>query len=454
MQVLKIRFPLRRGFLAGMEFRISLHFNAASFVFVKLFTNYKRSTSILAVLLTTTWFLSQCVDRQPLETPDVPEPKAAVKTFAGSESCSGCHKSIYDDHLRTAHFLTSQPGEEQFIRGSFEQGRNVYGFGPNTAVVMEKRDDGFYQVEYSGNEMKRAEKMDIVVGSGTMGQSSLYWRDHYLFQMPITYFSDAKQWSNSPGFPNRVVFNRVITSRCLECHTTNAEVISEPGKEPEKFNRNSIVYGVDCEKCHGPAVDHVKFHSENPKDTVAKHIINPATFTRQQKLDLCALCHGGRLQKTQPSFSFTAGDALSDYFRIDTTVPDPRAVDVHGNQYALMRASKCFKASDVLTCNTCHDVHKNEKGKTALFSQRCISCHGDQHETICPKTKELGKNIANNCIDCHMPLNPSRAIAVYLPDGSSATAARIRSHFVAVYPDESARLMQEMIRGAKVKGEK
>ena len=313
---------------------------------------------------------------------------------------------------------------------------------------MEKRKDGFYQVEYRNNEEITAKKMDIVVGSGTMGQSSLYWRDNYLFQLPITYFSAARQWSNSPGYPNRVVFNRVITSRCMECHSTFMSTISEPGKEPEKFDRNQIIYGVDCEKCHGPAAEHVKFHQQNPADSNGKFIINPATFTRQQKLDLCALCHGGRLQKTQPSFTFTAGDALSDHFLVDTSMPDPNRIDVHGNQYGLMRASKCFKASDVLTCNSCHDVHKNEKGKTALYSERCMSCHNEQHAGFCPMQKKIGKSITENCIDCHMPLKSSRAIAVFLPGKASPTAAKIRSHYIAVYPEESEKIL-EMIRSLK-----
>jgi hypothetical protein len=442
LQAIKIRLLQWQSFLAGTVFRVSLHFNVPSNVFVNLFAKYRRYLLIIASMLGGIQFLSTCVDREPLKTEN---PGTAPKNnlFAGSASCESCHADIYQKHLKTAHFLTSQPGEEKYFAGTFEPGKNEFAFNESVSVSMQKKDDGFYQVEYFRDEEKRAERMDIVVGSGTMGQSFLYWRDHHLFQMPITWFSAANQWSNSPGFPDKVVFNRVITSRCLECHTTYAKPISEPGKESEQFDKNNIVYGVDCERCHGPAVDHVKFHNENQQDTVAKFIINPATFTRQQKLDLCALCHGGRLQKTQPSFSFTSGDALKDFFKLDTTTPDPRRIDVHGNQYGLMRASKCFKGSEIMTCNSCHDVHENEKGKTALFSQRCMSCHQQDHAGFCPMAKTLGKKITENCIDCHMPVNPSRAIAVFLPGKPFPTAALIRSHYIAVYPEETARKIKE-----------
>jgi hypothetical protein len=295
--------------------------------------------------------------------------------------------------------------------------------------------------------------MDIVIGSGTMGQSSLYWKNDNLFQLPITYFTAANEWSNSPGFPDKVVFNRVITSRCLECHSTYVKTISAPGKEPEQFDRNKIIFGVDCEKCHGPAAEHVKFQTEHPNDTIVKFIINPASFTRQQKLDLCALCHGGRLQKTKPSFEFTAGDTLSNYFIVDTSAPHPDKIDVHGNQYGLLRASKCFRMSSSMTCNTCHDTHKNEKGQTALFSQRCITCHTDPHPKTSKLQQDIGAAIKENCIDCHMPVKPSRAIAVFLPGENFPTAAQIRSHFIAVYPEESKKIV-EFIKGVPRKGVK
>jgi hypothetical protein len=206
-------------------------------------------------------------------------------------------------------------------------------------------------------------------------------------------------------------------------------VISPPGNEPEQYDRSKFIYGVDCEKCHGAAARHVAFQRENPNDTIGKFITNPSGFTRQQKLDLCALCHGGRLQKTKPSFSFTAGSSLSDYFLVDTFPPRPELIDVHGNQYGLLRASKCFQKSD-MTCNTCHDTHKNEKGKLSLFSQRCMSCHSSV-ATLGGKThRTLGKSIINNCVDCHMPVKSSRAIAVFLPGQDLPTAARIRSHYI------------------------
>lgn len=305
---------------------------------------------------------------------------------------------------------------------------------------MEKRDGGFFQVEYVNGVEKRLARFDITVGSGAMGQSFLRWHNGQLFQLPITFFSAADKWSNSPGFANKPTFNRVITSRCLECHTTYAQTISPPNKEPEQFSTDKMIYGVDCEKCHGPAAQHVSFQTANPGDTVGRHIVNPATLARQQKLDLCALCHGGRLQKTKPSFEFTAGENLADYFKLDTSTPDPKNIDVHGNQYGLLRSSKCFKMSD-LTCNSCHNTHENERNKAALFSQRCMNCHSQEHNNFCSLKQLPASTLIKNCIDCHMPQKPSRAISVFVSGQQVPISALIRSHYISIYPDETDKVI-------------
>ncbi len=367
-----------------------------------------------------------------------------IKQFAGSSTCVSCHKDIYDKHLKTAHYLTSQPAFEKYIKGNFAAGKNSFSFDEHVKVVMEKRDSGLFQVEYYNGVEKRAQRFDISIGSGTMGQSFLYWNHSRLFQLPITYFAAADAWSNSPGFPDKVIFNRPITPRCMECHSTYAKTISIESEEPEKFAPAQMILSVGCEKCHGPAAKHVEFHAQHPAEKMGKYIINPASLTRLQNLELCALCHGGRMQKTKPSFTFTAGNRLSDYFIVDTSAPGPDKIDVHANQYGLLRASKCFKMSSTLTCNTCHNTHENQRGQIAVFSQKCMDCHNKEHGTFCKMTSLPVATLKTDCINCHMPLKSSRNIAVMLPGATDATAALIRSHYINIYPDESKKILEFM----------
>lgn len=393
---------------------------------------YWRFTVILLLLGLCLSLLTRCVDDN-----DKHQSPTDVSGFAGSETCEKCHRKIYEDHLHTSHYLTTRPPLEKYIKGSFEPGKNSFVYDSSHSVVMEKRDSGFYEVGYKDGSERIAKRIDIIVGSGSKGQTYITRFQDRLFQLPVSYFTAANKWANSPLYPTvPVIFDRPITSRCLECHSTYARILTPPGFEPERFG--DIIYGVDCEKCHGPAARHVDFHTRHPDEKKGQFIVEPAAFSRQQNLDLCRLCHGGRLNKTRPSFTFMAGRRLSDYFALETPapLPDPARVDVHGNQYGLLRSSKCFTMSASMTCTTCHDPHKMERGQTALFSQRCMTCHDGPKNHRCKLTAAIGPSISGNCIDCHMPLKASVSITELLPGDRQPTAAMIRSHYIAIYPQK------------------
>ena len=405
--------------------------------------NISRSVIIMSIIVVMIVLLTTCMNEQGDSANLIKNAKG--ESFAGSAACAGCHKSIYESHLNTAHFLTSQPALQKYIRGSFDSGSNTFVLNDRVTVAMEKRKDSFYQVAYLDGTERQASSIDIVVGSGTKGQTYLDWTNKALFQLPVSYFALAGQWTNSPGYPGMIVFNRPISSRCLECHSTYAQKISAPNEPSEEFDHNKIIFGVDCEKCHGPATKHIEFQSEHPRDTVAKYIVNPAGLTRQQNLDLCAMCHGGRLKKTKPSFSFSPGDRLSDYFSTDSSAANMADIDVHGNQYGLLAGSKCYQMSQ-MTCTSCHNVHESERGKLSIISQRCLNCHGQAHEKTCKMTKVIGTSISQNCIDCHMPKQTSRSITVLLQGSEIPTAAIMRTHLIKVYPGESKKILDSMKR--------
>ncbi len=418
---------------------------------MKKIPGYRHSYSIIFLITLSVFFLTQCVNngndeiKTEEENTNISETRNInFQQFAGSATCADCHKKIYESHIKTGHYLTSRPALEKYIKGSFDTGKNIYPFHPGLYVAMEERDSGLYQVAYSEGIEKAARRFDIIMGSGAKGQTFLSWKGNQLFQLPITYFTPADEWCNSPGFPNKVIFNRPATSRCLECHTTYANVISKPGTEPEEYDRSKIIYGVDCEKCHGPAANHVAYEIQNPADSVGKYIINPGKLNRQQILDLCALCHGGRLNKTKPSFEFTAGNYLANYFVKDTSISVAKIIDVHGNQYGLLQESKCFKNSATLTCISCHSTHENERGNTTVFSQRCMSCHSIEHNNFCKIKNVPLSALKLNCIDCHMPREPSMSVAVVLPGATVPTPALIHTHLIKTYPEQVKKVLALM----------
>ena len=300
---------------------------------------------------------------------------------------------------------------------------------------MFKTADAMIQVGYEEDREVLRKSIDIVIGSGRKGQTYLYWQDNRLFQLPVSYYTPLKNWCSSPGYPNnQILFNREISIRCLECHGTYFKSVKIEGRD--EYNKNQMIFGVDCERCHGPAADHVKFQSENPNVKQARFIINPALLSRQQKLDNCALCHSGLRENKNPSFSFIVGDKLENYSQPDYNVDSSANLDVHGNQYGLLISSKCFRMNSVMDCSSCHNTHVNENDVTA-FSIKCMLCHQPSNTAYCKLKDTTGFHLVNNCIDCHMPALPSQKILMQVNSHSSTTHDLVRTHLIGIYWKET-----------------
>jgi Cytochrome c554 and c-prime len=357
--------------------------------------------------------------------------------YAGDAACLSCHREASNSYLHTAHHLTSQPATKDSILGSFHDGSNVLmiadpktaGDNPGLYFKMEARENGFFQTAvagWPGQLQNRSERMEVVIGSGVRGQSYLYWHGDRLFELPVSYWSDGARWINSPGYKDGTMsFTRAVTPRCLECHATLIEARS-PDPLTNEYNKASLALGIFCERCHGPAADHIARHQAD--GTAGDTILNPAKFSRDRQVDLCALCHNGiRSEELVPAFTYLPGKALDSYLH-----PAEGEVaahpDVHGNQVGLLQRSRCYLSSPKMSCSTCHDVHQPER-PAAAYSDRCLTCH--QVES-CGMAKTMGRKIAENCIDCHMPVEPTNAIA-------STTAGQVirpkmRNHWIRIYP--------------------
>jgi len=353
--------------------------------------------------------------------------------FAGSRSCIPCHESLYESHIETAHYNTSARANNDKILGSFsEKGNRVNLAGGHVSLIKES--GLFYQItrDYKGKLVDKS-KIDIVIGSGVKGQSHLTFKVDSLFQLQASYFTLTEDWINSPGFPN-YSFKRAVSDNCIKCHVTFAknETFSS---NSNVYDRNSFMYGVDCERCHGPSQKHVKFRKGLTQNDTIDPIISIALLDRQLKMDVCAQCHAGLRGKIVKGnhFSYVTGEKLEDYTKNYFSKRPKSELDVHGNQYGLLTSSACYKKSASMSCNTCHDPHKNQRGNASYFNATCIECHNSPteiHASISDETSGF-----QNCIKCHMPNFPSNTMKVQLKNTRSEKSVDIRTHLIGIYID-------------------
>jgi mono/diheme cytochrome c family protein len=314
-------------------------------------------------------------------------------------------------------------------------------------VLLEKKNNSFFQTAYINGVSLQSEPFDVVIGSGRKGQTYLYWKDDQLLQLPVSYYTPTHSWCNSPGYPLSLIrFDRVIPANCMECHGSYAKF--DEANNTTYFDKSSIIYGVNCERCHGPAAKHVRFHLENPKEKIASFILTKKDLSRQQSLDVCALCHGGARQSVRPPFSFAAGDKLTDFSLPTYTDDSASLLDVHGNQYGLLTASKCFKQSQ-MNCASCHNVHKEEINVPKLYSNRCMNCHNDASHNTCTLPETPGLVLSDNCIDCHMPSLPSKKIFLQSSDPDKSSPDFVRTHLVAIYPEITKLVLEKKAKPVK-----
>ena len=358
--------------------------------------------------------------------------------FVGSETCTECHVDIYASHQKTAHFNTSAQANEKNIQGSFEEGSNVLDLEYVRFTMKRERDSFFQYSKIKNRNVKEvSSSFDLTIGSGVRGQSYGTWEENKLFQLQTSYHTPTDSWVNSPGFSNYVGKDRPIRAACLKCHVTFAENASNV-QESNQYEKTSILYGIDCERCHGPSEKHVVSHRKNPEAKTAKFMLSLDSLTQQQRLDVCAQCHSGsrnRLIKGN-SFSFLSGEVLDEYAQNSRKNKLNEKPDVHGNQYGLLIGSKCFKQTANMDCTTCHNPHRNQRGDTAYFNQKCMQCHSNEN-VVCDVEEGKMKAMGNNCIACHMPVSPSDIMKVQLNETDSLeTSFYIRSHHIGIYEEK------------------
>jgi hypothetical protein len=395
---------------------------------------YRKIVAVIASLAVLFAFFIQCSGNNGSGN------DARGSLYAGSETCMSCHQDIANSYQHTNHYKTSAPASAEELKKYTNVVSNNFYYGDSDMVSLQQKHDRYYQAHVVKGQTARSEQLDIAIGSAEKAQTYAYWRNGQLLQLPLTYFTATESWTNSPGYPiQKPYFDRVILSRCLECHASyvkKTDIKTGPLQMSEKLAPASIVFGIDCERCHGPAAKHVEFHLDNPRERQPSSIKSIKSLSRQQKLDMCASCHSGNDLDVQRSlFAFRPGDTLANFYypHFGSGSAEP---DVHGKQMQLLQSSKCFKLS-TLTCMTCHDTHRPEENKREVLIAKCMACHQNSPHALQARTA------SKTCVDCHMPLQASKSLD--FSNGTEKKSIRylLRTHRIAIYPEAN-----EMIQPA------
>jgi hypothetical protein len=344
--------------------------------------------------------------------------------YVGQEVCAGCHPN------RTRTYRAHPMGRSL---APVQKATQVERYGAAAKNPFEAQ--GFrYQVERRGQGLIHREtaldargrlictaeaEVQYAIGSGTHARSYLINRDGYLFQSPITWFSDKGEkgnkgaWDLSPGF-NRLHhhFGRLVATDCLFCHSNQVHEVADT----QNRYRSPVFTGhaIGCERCHGPGELHVRRQqSREAYDGVDDTIVNPRRLRPVLREAVCEQCHlegvTRVLRRGRQAFEYRPGLPL--HLFLSVFVKPPRSADPRQfvGQVEQMHASRCFqKSNGRLGCISCHDPHVQPAAgeRVAFYRDRCLRCHADQGCKV-PAAVRRQTSQGDSCVQCHMPRGDS-----------------------------------------------
>lgn len=333
--------------------------------------------------------------------------------YVGDAQCADCHDDIvrsYHQHpmartLRPLAETDSLPPLDEAHHNPFEALRRRFQVERRGERIWHKQELGG-----STSQAKRQQELEVhyAVGSGTRGHSYLTNRDGFLFQTPITWYSQKQRWDLSPGFGEEMLPGRPVSGLCLFCHSNRTQI----DEDSENHYREPIFlgHGIGCERCHGPGERHVDNPGRrDPKTGVDYTIVNPRHLEPALREAVCQQCHlAGEarfLRRGRKMYDFRPGLPLGQFWSIFVRARELGQEDKLVNPVEQMYSSRCFQASaGKLGCVSCHDPHVavGPTQRVAHYRDRCLSCHELQGCSL-PSAVRRQKQADDSCIACHMP---------------------------------------------------
>jgi hypothetical protein len=236
-----------------------------------------------------------------------------------------------------------------------------------------------------------------VLGSGNHAASYLVQVRDHLFQSPVCYYTARGKYDLCPGYDQTAEpdFTRPVGEECVLCHSARPQHVA--GKPNQYGDPAFLEEAISCERCHGPAGEHLK-------RPIRGSIVNPGKLALAARDSICEQCHlvGATQRILNPGKDFAdfhPGEPLENVFTVYTRA-GARGFRVisHVEQLAL---SGCARGSQgKMWCGTCHDPHPKAAATTQSYNRTCQSCHEGKLDKSHPA--------AINCVSCHMARRPAQ----------------------------------------------
>ena len=290
-------------------------------------------------------------------------------------NCAACHAAQAKPHPATsmAHALESV-AECGILR--------------DHPVLTFSADGYSYRIERKGNESSYSvtdgkETLTLPIGwafgLGTAGQTYVLEKDGKYYESFVSYYKKPGGLDITMGDQNThpttllAAAGRLMGERetlaCFNCHSTN----SISGTH---LTLETMVPGVQCERCHGAADAHLAGLKSG--DAAGFAMKKLGALTTEEINTLCGQCH-----RTWDQIAMNGPHGI---------------LNVRFQPYRLTN-SKCYDVEDKrIACTGCHNPHKEVDRVSTDYDAKCQACHGGGK----PQAHAC-KVGTRDCASCHMP---------------------------------------------------
>lgn len=363
--------------------------------------------------------------------------------YVGMNTCKSCHANVFETYQHTGMGLSFDHATPAKSAAVFDEHALVYDSASNFYYRPFWQGDSLMVMEYrlSGTDTihQRTEHIAYIIGSGHHTNSHMINENGYVYQAPITYYTQEGQWDMAPGYAGgfNSRFSRLINMECMTCHNAIPKHVSG---SVNKFEE--VPQGINCERCHGPGELHVKTKMAGLIVDTSQHpdftIVNPADLSVERQMNLCQRCHlQGVAVLNDNAFwdDYKPGmdlAAVMQVFLPEYAGEGAEEQFLMASHVERLKESACFAVGE-LSCITCHNPHVSVRvSQTNHFNAACVNCHQLGQQDSCTEdydSRVLTNN--NNCSSCHMPKSgaidiPHVAITdhnIRIPDANEQYAA-------------------------------
>lgn len=328
--------------------------------------------------------------------------------FVGNQSCVGCHSKEFKDWESSNHAKAMMEVNDMNVLGDFNNKQLVR---KGLTHKMFKKNNAFYVITDGPNGTMQEYEVKYTFGYHPIQQYLVEFEGGRLQVLSLTWDVVKKEWyyMSDEVYKNLSVShdnwlhwtNQAYNwnSMCAECHTTNLKKNYHP--ETDSYKTTWSELNVNCEACHGPAENHLKWTATKNDDVENFGFVKKfKDANNHSQIETCIRCHSRRSIFGDYDYAW---ENPHEHMAISTVGSPNYHPDgqIKEEDFEIGSFMQSKMHENGVKCSDCHNVHS---GKVKFQDNRlCTQCHLPKQYDTEKHHKHQANTSGSMCVDCHMP---------------------------------------------------